>query len=83
MNKSKRERIREAIRLIDRAAELVEITSDAEQDSLDNLPENLQYSARAERMEESVDSMDSAMEELSSAKEHMESAVNDLCAAIA
>lgn len=83
MNRYKRERIREAIRLIDRAAELVETTSDAEQDSLDNLPENLQYSVRAERMEDAVGAMDSAMDELSSAKEHMESAVNILYAAIA
>lgn len=78
MNKSRREHLKEAMRLIDNAIGLIESASESEQDSLDNLPENLQFSDRADKMESAIDAMDSAVEHLESAKEHMENAKNDL-----
>ena len=50
MNYQRRKRLRVACSLLEEASSIVEDVRDEEQDSLDNMPENLQDSERAERM---------------------------------
>lgn len=56
-----------AVSLINEATEKVLSVYDAEQDALDNLPENLQYSDRYASMEGAVDSLDDARQSLEDA----------------
>lgn len=60
MNKKRRKRIREAVALLATAFSIVEHISDDERDCLDNMPENLEYSERYEKMENAVDKLDDA-----------------------
>ena len=60
MNKNRRKRIKEAVALLTTAFSIVEHISDDERDCLDNMPENLEYSERYEKMESAVDKLDDA-----------------------
>ena len=60
MNKNRRKRIKEAVALLTTAFSIVEHISDDEHDCLDNMPENLEYSERYEKMENAVDKLDDA-----------------------
>ncbi|KAK9680648.1 hypothetical protein QE152_g38908 [Popillia japonica] len=51
----RRKRLKEAIELIERATAVVEEIKDEEQEALENLPENLQESERADNMQECID----------------------------
>ena len=61
MNKIRRQRLQAAADLLAQARDVVEQVRDDEQDAIDNLPENLMYSDRAEAMEEAVEALDSAI----------------------
>lgn len=72
MNKSRREQLRKAIELLSKASGVVDHVADQEQDSLDNIPENLLASERCERMEEIVDLLADASESIDEAKGKIE-----------
>lgn len=74
MNTKKRNALKQASCFLDRAINLITSVTDAEQDALDNIPENLQYSARAEKMEDAISLLDDAVESIEEAKEKIESA---------
>lgn len=57
MNQNRRKRIQEAINIL-------EIVREEEEDALANLPENLQYSERADQMQENVDAIENAIGDL-------------------
>ena len=58
MNKNRRSQLDKAHSLILEAQEIVASVRDEEQEARDNLPENLQYSERAETIEEYISTLD-------------------------
>lgn len=74
MNKQRRTRLSEAHSLLGRAVSIVERAKDEEQDSFDNLPENLQSSERGEIMEEAIDELQTAIDSINDAMEHIDCA---------
>ena len=75
MNEKRRERLRDAVKMLTRVASVVETVCDNEQDAMDNIPENLQATERFERMEDAVDSLNDALEKIEDAKGHIQSAL--------
>ena len=74
MNNKRRELLKSAIVLLDRASSIVSNALDQEQDCLDNMPENLQMSERYENMEVAVDCLEEAVSHLDDAKNRIEEA---------
>ena len=74
MNKQRRARLSEAHSLLGRAVSIVERAKDEEQDSFDNLHENLQSSERGEIMEEAIDELQTAIDSINDAMEHIDCA---------
>lgn len=64
MNNQRRKRLKEAVDLIERATAVIEEIKDEEQEALENLPENLQESERAENMQECVDLLEEIQSDL-------------------
>lgn len=60
MNNKRREKLRKAIELVERATEIIETCQDEEQDSMDSIPEALQLSERYESMEDAYGALDRA-----------------------
>jgi len=69
MNEKRRGRLRDALKMLSGASSIIDSVCDSEQDSMDNLPENLQSSERFERMENAVDNMGDALEKIEEARE--------------
>lgn len=76
MNKRRRVKLSEARMLLGRAASIVESSKDEEEDSLSNLPENLQGGERGEVMENVVCELQSAIDCINDAMEHIDYARN-------
>lgn len=74
MNNKRRDLLRLAGNMLDRALGYVTRALDAEQDCLDNMPENLQYSERYEKMEAAIDNLETAVERIDEAKDCLEEA---------
>lgn len=74
MNKQRREKINKAVSLLEAAFQIVEMVRDEEQDCLDNIPENLEYSNQYEKMENAVDKLDDAVSSIEDAKEALDEA---------
>lgn len=75
MNAERRNRLRNAIRMLTSVAHIIESVCDKEEDCMDNYPENLQSTDRFEQMETAVDSLNGALEKLDDAKECIELAI--------
>lgn len=60
---------------LNKAQEIIERISDQEDDSLANMPENLQSAERCEKMENAVDKLNDASTTIDEAKECVESAM--------
>ena len=69
MNKAKRQKLDIAADMLDRAKTIVEEVLENEQDSLNSIPENLEYSDRAEAMEEAISNLESAIFSIEEAQE--------------
>lgn len=67
MNKVRREQLKEAIKTIEIARDMVESVRYEESDAFDNLSEGLQASERGMTMEENVDTMDEVISNLEEA----------------
>ena len=72
MNNDRRARIERAYRQLQVAFSTLEAVRDEEYDVLDNIPENLQYSKRAEELEDNVDTLDYAIEGVNEALNNLE-----------
>lgn len=72
MNKDRRKRLKDLHEQVDIIRTELEEIRDEEQESRDNLPDNLQESARAERMDEIIQSMDYLEEALNGIQEATE-----------
>lgn len=75
MNKKRREKLKEAIKLISMAESITERMCDKEQNCVDNTPENLQVTDRYDLMERAVESLEEAADRLSDARELIEAAI--------
>ena len=76
MNKGRRKSINDIITELYGIRSSIEALRDEEQESLDNLPDNLQYSTRAERMQEAIDSIEYACDAIDEAMDNLEAAQN-------
>lgn len=68
MNNKRRGLLREVVRLLEQAEGMISRVSDEEQDCLENMPDNLQSSERAERMENAIDLLSEAIDKIDEAK---------------
>lgn len=75
MDTKRRNRLRDALKMLASVAAIVEAVCDKEEDCMDNYPENLQSTERFENMEAAVDNLNDALEKLDDAKGHIESAI--------
>lgn len=75
MNNKRRKLLRDAIGLLEQAEGAINRVSDEEQNSLDDTPENLQSSERAERMEDVIDLLSDAIEKIDEAKAQVSAAI--------
>lgn len=65
MNKIRRAKLKNAIKLIDEARDIIDDVRDDESDSLSNIPESFENTERYEQMEFAIDSMEDASENCS------------------
>lgn len=77
MNRNRRKQIRDIVTRIEQLRDDAIEIQDEEQESLDNLPESLQDSEQAERMESSILGIEEAVECLTSAIDELEGACNE------
>lgn len=75
MNKKRRERLRDAIKLIESASSIVENARDEEQECFDNLPENLKDYDKGLTMEEAIDFLDDAIDSIEKSVEYINKAI--------
>ena len=76
MNKERRNRLNHVLVALDeQRLELENIQSD-EQESYDNMPESLQYSERAEAIQENIDDLDSCISDLDNIIENLQDIVD-------
>ncbi len=75
MNNKRREILRNAVRFLDSASNLISNALEQEEDCLDNMPENLQMSDRYETMEAAIDHLEDASSLLDEAKDKIGEAI--------
>lgn len=66
MNKPKRQKIKEAIKFLELAKEIVEFVAEDEEECLNNFPENLQSSERYYAIEENQGVLSDAVDDIES-----------------
>ena len=74
MNRNRRKQLAEVNSMLSRAVSIVESVCEDEQDCLDNMPENLQFSDRYSDMEDAISNMEDAIESINSAIESVDKA---------
>ena len=72
MNRNRRDELFKARHHLSVAIDIIERVTDQEQDALDNIPENLQYSSRYEQMEDAISTMEDICADLESAVSMLE-----------
>lgn len=75
MNRQRRDKLKNAAKLIGEASMIIDSVCSEEEDSMDNYPENLQGTETYERMEGSVDIMNDLMDDLDHAVEKIMSVI--------
>lgn len=74
MNNQKREKLKLARGFLSKASDIVSNVLDDEQDCLDNMPENLQYSDKYERMEAAISKLEDGLNNIEAAEECLDEA---------
>lgn len=74
MNNQRREKLKLARGFLNRASDIVSSVLEDEQDSLDNMPENLQYSDKYEKMEAAIGKLEDGLNNIEAADECLEEA---------
>lgn len=69
MNNQKRNKLKLAREYLSKASDIVSDVLDDENDSLDGMPENLQYSDRYERMEAAISKLEDGLNNIEAADE--------------
>lgn len=67
MNKKRRALLNSAVGLLENASSIIEGVMDDEQDSYDNMPENLQESENCRKMEDAIDGLQDAIDYIGNA----------------
>lgn len=75
MNNKRRQKLQGAISFLNNASRIIDSVRDEEDDSMSNMPENLQETERFEKMENAVDALGDALDDISSAISSIESAM--------
>ena len=75
MNKQRRTKLKEANGFLNQAIRIISSVKDEEQDSIDNLPENLQSSERYAIMENAIDQLEEAIDNIEQASENINNAL--------
>lgn len=76
MNNSKRNRLKDAVGVLDSLIDRIRDEQYDEVDKYNNLPEGIQGSDRGISMEDVVDNLEDALGDLKSAKSYIETAIN-------
>lgn len=71
MNKERFKRLNDAASLLEEAYNEIGIVRDEEQEAYDNIPESLQSSERAERMQEFIDVLEWVCNDMESALDNL------------
>lgn len=74
MNERRRGSLKRALSMLASASAMIDQAAEEEQESMDNLPDNLQGSAQYEKMEDAVSLLESAIEDIESASERIRDA---------
>ncbi len=74
MNRQRRALLHNAAGLLREVSGMLSKALDDEQDCLDNMPENLLYSEKCEKMEDAINKLEEAVEQVDFAKECIEAA---------
>ena len=69
MNNKRRELLKGAVGLLEKASGIVSMALDEEQDCLDNMPENLSDSERYQKMEAAIDLLDDVVGQIDNVQE--------------
>lgn len=76
MNKKRRDKLRQANKILYEVVQMVGAVKDDEQDSIDNTPENLQGGEIYERKEQAVANIEIAIDYLNRASEEIDEAIS-------
>ena len=74
MNDNRRKKIDEVIGLIEKARLIVQEVAEEENETYDNMPDNLKYSARGEAMYESVQALEYSEDSFNALLDNLEEA---------
>lgn len=74
MNNQKREKLKLAREYLSKASGIVSSVLDNEQDCLDNMPNNLQYSDKYEKMETAISKLEEGLDNIEASEECLEEA---------
>lgn len=74
MNNKRRDSLRSTTVLLDNVSAAISRVLDEEQDSIDNIPENLQYSENYERMEAAIEKLEEVIDKIDEIKELIQEA---------
>ena len=74
MNKARRKELERAIELMGEARDIIEDCKAEEEEYLENMPENLQYSEKHDIAEDAVADMEEAIDKLEEAMQNAEEA---------
>ena len=74
MNNQKREKLKLAREYLSKASGIVSSVLDNEQDCLDNMPDNLQYSDKYEKMETAISKLEEGLDNIEASEECLEEA---------
>ena len=75
MNKQRRQKIADAVELIEKALEMLDDARHEEQEAFDSLPESFQYGERGEQMEEYIGILEEAYDTIEEYKENLDEIV--------
>ena len=76
MNNQKRDKLKLAREYLSKASDIVSDVLEEEQDCLDNMPDNLQFSDRYERMEVAIGKLEDGLNSIEAADEALGEAAN-------
>ncbi len=75
MNRSRREDLRDVLARLEICRTDIDRALWEEEDSRDNMPENLEYSEQYEKMDQAVDALEYALEDMDSLMKNLEDAI--------
>lgn len=75
MNNIRRKHLKRSLSLLEQAGNIIETGIEEEQDSMDNIPENLQNSEHYEKMETTIEKLEEVVQLIGEIKDAIEEAI--------